>query len=340
MLAFQLHFLTPAGGLVALAALVPLAAWVFSSFRHARGRALLGLASPRPERTWVLLCLIPLLLGLAASQPALRSTADVRLRTDAQAIFVFDTSGSMAASAGATGPSRFRQAQAAAIRLRGSIPDVSSGVASMTTQVLPLLFPTSDRATFDSTVQSAIGIERPPPPLLQYGMLGTSFESLAYLRGQGYFAPSAKQRLLVLLTDGESGPYDAHATATALTQPETIGVLSGTVNGPDPPISLAIVRVGGPSDRIYESNGTVDPVYRPAPQAANMVSTLATLTRGGAYTTANLGQAAHGIRTLLGRGKEIRQGTRTRMMGLGRYAAIVAIAAIGILVWKRNLAAG
>src|SRR6267142_423094 len=99
MLALQLIFLTPRGGLVALAAGLPAAALAVTARRNARGRTRLGLSPPGPDRTGLGLVLIPLLLGLAAAQPAVQSHADKRLRTDAQALFVFDVSASMAASA-------------------------------------------------------------------------------------------------------------------------------------------------------------------------------------------------------------------------------------------------
>jgi hypothetical protein len=336
MLAFQLSFLTPFGGLVALAALLPLAAHGVSSARNARGRAALLLAPPGPDRSGIALSLVPLLLGLAAAQPALRTHVRVGTRTDAQALFVFDISGSMDASAGPSAPSRLAQAQAAAIRLRAGIADVPSGVVTLTTQLLPRLLPTADRATFDSTVDDVVEIEQPPPPALQYGALGTSFGPLAYLRTQGYYAQSARKRLVVLLTDGESAPYAPQATAAAIVSPAASSF--GFESRPEPPLELAIVRVGSPSDRIYGPNGVVDPAYRPDPQGAATASTLATLTGGAAFTTASLGRAAHELRALLGKGTELNRGTRVRTTSIARYLALIAAGLVAIVLWKRNLA--
>lgn len=337
ILASTLTFLTPHGALLALLVLPPLAALLLTSLRNARGRARLGLVRPASDRTGLAVALVPLLVGLAASQPAIESHASQRYRTNAQALFVFDVSGSMDASSGPKAPIRLQEAQDAAVRLRSSIADVPSGVATLTTQVLPELLPTTDVATFDSTVGQVIDIEEPPPPTLSYGVLGTSFGPLAYVRSQGYFAPSARKRLIVLLTDGESAPYDPQATATALTAPSPVYSFSGLASEPDPPISLVIVRVGGPSDRIYTASGAIDAAYRPEPRANDIVSNLATLTDGGAYTPSSLGQATRRIRQLLGKGQEIQRGTRTQTLTLTRYIVLAALLAAGIVLWRRNL---
>src|SRR5438445_786935 len=105
---------------------------------------------------------------------------------------------------------------------------------------------------------------------------------LSYVRGQGYFGPAAKHRLIVLLTDGESAPYDPAATAAALTQPSNASPFSGIQTQTDAPISLVIVRLGAPSDHVYAPNGTIDAAYRAEPHAAAIVSTLAAQARGGA----------------------------------------------------------
>lgn len=280
---------------------------------------------------------VPLLLGLAASQPAIVHTGVKHFRTDAQALFVFDVSGSMDAARGAHSPTRLQQAQAAAITLRNAIPDVPSGVATLTTQVLPELLPTNDAATFDSTVDRVIGIEEPPPPILSYGSSGTSFDALAYVRTQGYFAPRAKHRVLVLLTDGESGPYDAPQVAQALTASSSAYPLSGLAVQVDSPVSLVIVRLGGPSDRIYGQGGAIDSAYRPQPDASSLVSNLATLTQGAAFSGSQLGSAAKAMRHLLGAGHEVARGRKTTTLGLGRYLALAALLAAGLVVWRRNI---
>src|SRR6202035_960764 len=106
-----------------------------------------------------------------AAGPSLRTHTGPRIRTDAEAIFIFDTSRSMAAAANVNAPTRLEAAQSAALQLRDqSIPEVPSGVASLTTELLPHLFPTPDVDAFNSTVENALGVEKPPPPFLKYGV--------------------------------------------------------------------------------------------------------------------------------------------------------------------------
>ena len=106
-------FLTPLCGLVALLALLPLAAAVFAHGRTDSVRRALRL--PPPERRAEFLpsafaAAGVVLLGLAAAQPALTRSASARVRADVQALFVLDTSRSMAASSSPAGPTRLDRA--------------------------------------------------------------------------------------------------------------------------------------------------------------------------------------------------------------------------------------
>jgi hypothetical protein len=340
MLAATLTFLTPAAALVALAVLLPLAAAAYAAARSRRGRALLGLAAPPRDRVVVALAAVPLLLALAAAEPVLRSHTGRRVRLDAQAIFVFDTSRSMAASAGRGAPTRLALAKAAAVRLRtDAIGGVPTGVASLTTQLLPHLFPTLDEPTFASTVRNVIGVEQPPPPALGFGLPGTSYTALQNLRNQGFFTPWSRKRLAVLLTDGESGPYEPRGVADALvgdSPPESFV----TQNEPaQARVSLVVVRVGGAGDRIYDRDGSVEATYRPDPKAASIVSSLAAETKGRAFTAGELGPAGRALRAFLGPGKDATRGVRVRNFNLAPFAVAAALIALALVVWRRNATA-
>jgi hypothetical protein len=210
-------FLTPLGALVALALLVPVAAFVIAERRVAAVRRLLTL---RPPRTGVdvaalaALVAVVALLALAAAQPALSSTHSQRVRTDAEALFVLDISQSMAASAGPKGKTRLERAADAANRLRAAVPSVPAGVATLTDRVLPNLLPVADAAAFRATLRNSVAIEQPPPR--EQNVRATSFGALAAIPGSGYFQGSAKRRAIVLLTDGETAPYGANTVAKAL----------------------------------------------------------------------------------------------------------------------------
>ena len=97
----SLTFLTPRGGLLGLVALIPLGALAISTLRVERIARALGLAPARrreaavPATLAVAACV---LVGLAAAQPAWRSTERHRARTASQVFFVVDVSRSMAAA--------------------------------------------------------------------------------------------------------------------------------------------------------------------------------------------------------------------------------------------------
>jgi hypothetical protein len=302
----------------------------------------LRLAPPNSDRASVVaLAAVPLLLGLAATGPALRTHVGRRVRTDTQAIFVFDTSRSMAASNGPHAPTRFAQAQAAALELRNqAIADVPSGVSSLTTLLLPLLFPTPNTAAFDSTVESAVGIEKPPPPFFQSGVTGTSFAAIDSLRNQGFFNPTITHRFAILLTDGESGPIGTSAVGQALEQSATAAQSYG--NGRlaqklESPVVLFIVRVGGTRDRIYHADGSIEAAYRPDPQAPVIVSTLAAAAGGRAFTIANLSAAEAALRQAVSAEHTSLRGVNTKTTTLAPYVVLAAFAPLILIIRRRNL---
>ena len=112
-----------------------------------------------------MLCLLvaSALIGLAAAQPVLAQTKTLRVRTDAEVWFVLDVSRSMLAQADTGSPTRLARAKAAASTFRASLSGTPVGIASMTTRVLPHLFPGSNEDVFQTTLDRSLGIERPPP---------------------------------------------------------------------------------------------------------------------------------------------------------------------------------
>jgi hypothetical protein len=337
-------FETPRGALFAVAVVAPTVAFALASSRAAKGRRLLGLAAPPFDHgaTLVTLAAVPLLLGLAAAGPSWRSYTGRRVRTDAQAVFVFDTSRSMAASASRNAPTRFAQAQAAAIRLRETaIPEVPAGVASLTTQLLPHLFPTQNDGAFRSTVEEAIGVEKPPPPFFKYGFSGTTFEQLTSLANQGYFTPKTTHRFAILLTDGESGIFDPVSVGQALAEPAKTAV-PFQIQGrpavkPEAPVKLFIIRIGGAGDRVYRSDGSFEVAYRPDPRAGAIVDDLAADARGQAFVASDLRAAAAALRSAVGSGHTSLRGMDVKTTPLAPYLVLLAFAPLLLIVRRRNL---
>src|SRR4051794_23167839 len=158
-------FLTAFGALTALACLLVPAAWWLGTRRSIGVARTVGLQPrSRPRLVQVTAATTAIaLLGLAAAQPVLRHTSHPRERVGVQALFVLDTSRSMAASATSTSPTRLDRAVAAATKLRAAIPTVSAGIATFTDRVLPDLLPVTGAASFDAVAQRTVGIEKPPP---------------------------------------------------------------------------------------------------------------------------------------------------------------------------------
>jgi hypothetical protein len=210
----SLTFLTPAGALLALTVVVPLAALALAARRERRARTLLRLSAPTLTRSWqraAAVSAIVACLAVAAAQPALRSSTSVQVRRDAQALFVIDVSRSMLAAPAPGAKTRIARARDDAIRLRDELIDVPSGVATLTDRVLPNLLPVSDRDSFDQTVRQAVQVDNPPPE--SDGVTATTLAALGALGAQSFYSPSTRHRIAIVLTDGESRPFDAGRTA-------------------------------------------------------------------------------------------------------------------------------
>jgi hypothetical protein len=317
----MLTFLTPLGGLVALAVALPLVAYTLSSRRVARVRSELGLEPPARRREWAFvaaLAAVPLLLALVAMQPAWRTSEARRVRTDAQAYIVIDTSRSMLASARPGSPTRLDRAKTAAIAIRDALPGVSTGVGTMTDRILPNLLPSPDTKAFAATVRRAVGIEQPPPA--SSGVTATSLGSIGGIQAGGTFAPSARKRAIVVLTDGESRPFDTAAVADAL----------GTTK-------LVLVRVWGPREAVFRPDGTPEGAYRPNPASGAAVDSLASATGGSGFDERQTAAAAKAVRDALESGPTDRLGLEPHTRALGRFLALVALLPLGLVLWRRNL---
>lgn len=314
----RIVFLTPLAALVALAAAVPVAAAVLRERRDGRIRRALGLAAPsRASRFGSVAASVVVVacLSAAAAQPAVRVARPVSARTDAQAFFVVDVSRSMSASASPRGATRLERATTLAVHLRRSVPAVPAGLASMTDRVLPHLFPTPDERVFVSALHRSIGIGRPAAGAQAYR--STQLESLGAMEA-AYFGP-VPHRLAILLTDGESDPFDGRSLLEKL-RARRIGVL--------------FVRVWSANEAIYGPDGKRDPGYRPdrSPQLATMAPALV---GGRIFDERSLGAAESAVRRYLGRGPEVAQGRSERMLRLGQYAALAAALPLLFLL-RRN----
>ena len=251
----NVHLVTPWAAAVAVVVVVPVAAFVVSRRRAAVVRRAVDLdPPPAAAPTWTLAVLVLSigLLALAAAQPVVASHEASKVPRDADVFIVIDTSRSMLATSDAGAPTRFERARAIAKRLRDATPTAAVGIASLTDRVLPHLFPTEDRADFDVTLSDAIAVQR-PPPAENIGGSGTSLAALGDLATAGFFAPEARTRIAVVLTDGESQPFPVDRVAAALKRAR---------------IRPVLIRLGNPSERVYTPAGRAE-TYRPAGERAS-----------------------------------------------------------------------
>lgn len=318
----SLTFLTPAAGLVAILVVVPLAAFAVAASRVARVRSALGLPDPqhlRDRRAAAAAALVVLLLALTAAQPALTRGTKQRVRTDAQVLFVVDISQSMAASSGPKQATRLDRATREAERLRAALPEVPAGVATLTDRVLPDLLPVADSSAFDATMRRSIAIEQPAP--FETAVRATDFGALAAIPNAGYFDPSARHRVVVLLTDGETRPYDAAAVSKAY--------------GASPRAGLVAVRFWRADEAIYRTPTRADPSYRPDPSSAEQLAGLAAVTGGRVFQEGELAPATEAIRGALGSGPTHETGRLQRVDPLGPYVALAALLPLAFLFSPR-----
>ena len=256
--------------MLALVVVVPLVALALVVRRAARTRRVLTL-TPRSGRRLILpvtaMVLTALLLGLAAAQPVLARETRLHVRTDAEVFVALDVSRSMLARRTQNGPTRLDRARGLALHLRSELPGIRVGVASITDRILPHLFPTADDDVFRTTLYRSVDIEQ-PPPRSQYAINATSFDTLTDVATRRFFSPTAKRRVLVVLTDGESVPI----TAARI----------GRVFARRPAIKTVFVQVWDPKEHVYGTSGP-EPQYHTDATSRAILEALAVATGGAVY---------------------------------------------------------
>lgn len=302
---------------------VPLVALVLVSRRAARTRRVLALP-PRPKRSLVIpvaaMVLAALLLGLAAAQPVLARETRLQVRTDAEVFVALDVSRSMLARQARSAPTRLERARSLALRLRSELPGVRVGVASTTDRILPHLFPTADADIFRTTLYRSIDIEQ-PPPRSQYSVNATSFDTLTDVATRRFFAPAAKRRVLVVLTDGESTPITAARIGRVFARP--------------PAIRPVFVHIWGPNEEVYGASGP-EPQYDSDPTSRAILEALAVATDGAVYEEGQIGAAARRTRDFLGSGPTKAEGIRDARNGMAPFLVLAALLPVGLLLVKQD----
>jgi hypothetical protein len=318
-------FLSPAGALVALAVALPLAATALLERRARVVRGVLGLAEPG-GRSWVVPAAaagaVAVLAGAAAAQPAVTRTTSQPVRGDVEAFFLLDTSRSMLAAAAPGAPARIDRAKELAVELRDAVADVPAGIASLTDRPLPHLYPTPDADVFEQTMRRVLQVEHPPP--LAPGVRATTFEPIEVFSGSDLFFSQGVRRLLVVLTDGESRPYD----------PSLLGsrVRAGA------PLEVVLVHVWDDGERVFDEDGTPERAYRADASSRAALALLARELRGTVAAEDDPGAAADAIRRAAGDAPAVRSVTHVETTSLAPWAVLLAFVPLAVLLLHRNRA--
>jgi hypothetical protein len=319
----RISFLTPAAGLVALAVILPLAAFLRTEQRAERVRSLLRLAAPAgsPRVTVAALAIVALLVGIAAAQPVYEQWDDRPERVDAQVFFALDTTRSMMASAGPGEPTRWDRAVAAARRMRDSIRDVPVGIASLTDGALPLLFPTTNGGSFDNVLRHSIAVDKPLSDQAE-NRQATDLGATRFF-ASGNFFRGARRRVLVVFTDAQTKRYD-------------VGELTGEFSRSG--VSVILVRFWKDRELVHGPDGVED-AYVPDPaSAATAAEAYAQQVRGQTFHEDELDAAIDVVRSKLGSKSTITRVRTVDIEPLGPYVLIAALLPLSFLLVRRNLA--
>jgi hypothetical protein len=318
-----IELLSPLGGLLVLGVLLPLAAFAFIERRADRLRALLGLERPELNaRLPIVGCLVavPVLLAVALAQPVVRYTGAHQVRTDAEAFYIFDVTRSMAAAPSRGAPRRFDRAIDVAERVHQRLASIPSGVATLTDRVVPSVFPTGNDEVFTAALEDALAIGQPPPR--GYERTGTLFAALDTLASGTFYSPTARRRVAIVLTDGESRPFDVRDLRQTLAA--------------GPRVRFTIVRVGSSHDRVWLDK-TPDPNFKADPSSQRRTEDLARATGGEVFSPNDTDGIVKSVRDAVGSGPRVERGQLLHVVGLGRWFALAALLPLGYILWRRNL---
>jgi hypothetical protein len=311
----QLVFLTPRAALVGLAFVVPLITLSIRERASSRARSILGLQ--RPNRALVLarpigFVVLAALVAATAAQPAIRETDSTPVRSDAELLLTFDVSRSMLATGAPGGVVRLERARALGTDVHAALPNVPTGIATLTNRMMPLLFPTGDARGVNAVIDHSLRIMQPPPERLTAAR-ASSLGALSLAADRSYYNPSARKRVLVVLSDLDSDFFSLAGTLRLLRQHR---------------IEPFLVRVAVPGERIFDSAG------RPNAYVSESTVTVDALRRAKwhAFEEGEPKRLVSEIRAYLGDGPVGASGVVESQHSLAPLFALAALAITAALV--------
>lgn len=318
-------FLTPLAAAVGL--VVALAVWSRVAARRRAAAASGALGLPAAGRGGLvvdvaLLALVGLLVALAAAQPVVSRSEATHGRDGAEVLVVFDVTRSMLARRAPSEPTRLDRARDVAKRVRASIPDTRVGVASLTDRVLPHLFPTLGSNSFVSVVNRAIGIERPPPD--RRANKATAFSALGDIGRTAFFQRGTRQRVLLVVSDGETLPVDLEALRERLVEGR---------------VSTIFVQVWRGDEAVFDANGERDPAYRPDRTGGRTLRRVAGALEAPVLNEGDVEGVVAAVRERIGAGTLVPQGRQVVSHELAPHALVAAFVPLALILYRRNVSA-
>ncbi len=221
------------------------------------------------------------------------------VRTDAEAFYVFDVSRSMLAASSAGAHAPHRACGGSRGEVHGPLAKLPSGVASLTDRVLPHLFPTGGRGGLHRHPRARAHHRPSAAPGLRPGGERSSRRSIRSPATPSS-ARASKHRVVIVLTDGESRPYDVADLRQTLA--------SG------PPLDFIVVRIWTSPDRVWNGDTQVAD-YRADPSSERRTGQLASrpAPRSSRQVTQTASSAPCG--SSVGSGPEVEGGRLLRVVG-------------------------
>jgi hypothetical protein len=143
------------------------------------------------------------------------------------------------------------------------------------------------------------------------GVLATSLGALGALGTQNFFEPTAKRRVVVVLTDGEGLTFDPGAVAHDLAK--------------GPGIRLVVVHVWNAAEKVYKPDGSPEPAYVTRPQSNDAIASLVLAAGGAKFDEGSLGSAVSAVQAAASNGPTRVEGRTERTKTLAPYVALLAL---------------
>ncbi len=182
------------------------------------------------------------------------------------------------------------------------------------------MFPTSDARVFVSALQESIGVERPPPAYF-YTTQATTLAALQVVPTRNFFSPTAKKRVLIVLTDGETretGPRFARAFRRGHH------------------VETFFLRFWDRDERIYAS-GVAEAAYKPDPRIAAGVDRAADKIGARVYEEDDAGELVAAVKAYLGNGPTRPLEREGEKLALMPFATAIAGLPLLIVLRRRNV---